>query len=64
MEEHLNDERPLLMGDRASIADCSLAAALQFGRLGKVEIDPWFENIARWDTSSRERSSARQVLRL
>lgn len=52
------------MGDPPSIADRSLAAALQFGRLGKVEIDPWFENIARWDTSFRERSSTRQVLRL
>ena len=64
LEERLADGRTLLMGDHPSIADCSLAAALQFGRMGKVEIDPAYELIARWDASFRERSSARQVLLL
>ena len=62
VEERLSDRRPLLMGTRPSVADCSLAAALQFGRAGKVEIDPSFENIMRWDADFRQRSSARQVL--
>jgi len=64
LEERLADRRPLLMGEHPTIADCSLAAALQFGRMGKVEIDPSLENIARWDSAFRERSSARQVLLL
>ena len=62
VEERLRDGRPLLMGDQPSIADCSLAAALQFGRMGKVDLDPAYENIARWDMAFRERLSAKQVL--
>ncbi len=64
VEERLGDGRPLLMGDSPSIADCALAAALQFGRMGKIEIDPSYENIARWDAAFRGRVSARQVLML
>lgn len=64
VEERLRDGRPLLMGDRPSIADCCLAAALQFGRMGKVDLDPAYKNIARWDTAFRERLSAKQVLLL
>lgn len=62
VEERLRDGRPLLMGDQPSIADCTLAAALQFGRLAKVEIGPEYENIVRWDLAFRERLSAKQVL--
>jgi len=62
IEERLRDGRPLLMGDQASIADCTLAAALQFGRMAKVEIGSEYENIARWDLAFRERISAKQVL--
>jgi glutathione S-transferase len=62
VEERLRDGRPLLMGDRPSIADCTLAAALQFGRMAKVVLDPEYENIARWDLAFRERLSAKQVL--
>ena len=50
------------MGDQPSIADCTLAAALQFGRMGKVDLDPAYENIARWDVAFRDRLSAKQVL--
>jgi glutathione S-transferase len=64
VEERLRDGRPLLMGDRPSIADCCLAAALQFGRMGKVDLGLEYENIARWDTAFRERLSAKQVLLL
>jgi glutathione S-transferase len=62
LEDRLRDGRPLLMGERPSIADCSLAAAFQFGRVAKVEIDPSYENIARWHAAFRERPSATQVL--
>ncbi len=62
VEDRLRDGRPLLMGDSPSIADCTLAAALQFGRFRQVEIDRSFENILRWDTAFRERVSAKQVL--
>lgn len=62
VDERLRDGRPLLMGEWPSIADCTLAAALQFGRLGKVDLDPAYEHIARWDAAFRERVSAKQVL--
>jgi len=62
VEARLADGRPLLMGDWPSIADCSLAAALQFGRMAKVDLDPAFTNIARWDAAFRGRPSAKQAL--
>ncbi len=62
VEERLGDGRPLLMGKAVSIADCTLAAGLQFGRLGQFEIDARYENIRRWEAAFRERASAKQVL--
>jgi glutathione S-transferase len=64
VEERLRDGRPLLMGDQPSIVDCTLAAALQFGRVAKFEIDSAYQNIARWDQAFRERVSAKQILLL
>ncbi len=62
VEARLADGRPLLMGDWPSIADCSLAAAFQFGRMAKIDLDPTYVNIARWDAAFRERPSTKQVL--
>jgi len=64
LESQLVDGRPFVAGPRPTIVDCTLAAALQFARFGKVEIDPSFEHIARWDRSYRERDAARSVLSL
>jgi glutathione S-transferase len=62
LDDRLSDGRPFLAGERPSIADCTLAAGLQFGRFGKVELDPAFENLARWDAAYRERPPAQSVL--
>ncbi|MFP6654885.1 MAG: glutathione S-transferase family protein [Myxococcota bacterium] len=62
VEERLSDGRPFLMGSQPSIADCTLAAALQFGRLFGFEMPETHEAIARWDGNFRERVSAKQVL--
>jgi glutathione S-transferase len=64
LDQRLADGRPFVAGDRPTIADCTLQAALQFGRFGKVEIDASFENLARWDSAYRERPSAKTVLLL
>lgn len=62
LDERLADGRPFVAGGRPTIADCTLAAGLQFARFGKVEIDPAFEQVARWDAAFRQRPSARAVL--
>jgi glutathione S-transferase len=62
LDEQLADARPFLAGDHPTIADCTLQAAFQFARFGKVEIDPCFEQLARWDLAYRDREAARSVL--
>jgi glutathione S-transferase len=51
--------RPFVAGERPSIADCTLFAALRFAGLGSVEIDPACRNLHRWYAGFRERPSAR-----
>jgi len=62
LDQRLSDGRPFLAGGAPTIADCTLAAAFQFARFGKVEIDPAFERLARWDAAYRERAPAQSVL--
>jgi len=45
-------------GDKPSIADCTLLAALQFAEFAGVAIDPKFANIHRWYESFKKRPSA------
>lgn len=62
LNDLLADGRPFLAGERPTVADCTLAAGLQFGRWGKLEIDPQFAHLHRWDAAYRERPSAKEVL--
>lgn len=64
LDSRLADGRAFIAGGGPTIADCTLQAALQFARFGKVEIDPAFEHVARWDRAYREREAARSVLSL
>jgi glutathione S-transferase len=52
-------EAPFLAGERPTIADCTLFAALRFARFGGVEIDPGCVRLARWLARFEERPSAR-----
>lgn len=61
LETRLSDGRPYLAGERPTIADCTLAAALQFGRFGKVEL-ALPAHLGRWDARYREREAAKRVL--
>jgi len=45
-------------GDRPTIADCTLLAALQFAEFAQVAIDPKFRNIHRWYETFKQRPSA------
>ena len=58
----LADGRPFLAGERPSIADCTLAAAFQFGRFGGVERPAGYARLERWDERYRARPPARSVL--
>jgi len=62
LDARLSDGRPFVAGDRPTIADCTLAAAFQFARFGRVEIDPRFVHLAAWDARYRQRPAAKAVL--
>lgn len=62
LDDRLSDGRPFLAGRAPSVSDCTLAAALQFGRFGGVELDPSFEHITRWDAAYRVREGPAGVL--
>jgi glutathione S-transferase len=64
LDGRLSDGRPFVAGELPTIADCTLQAAFQFARFGKVEIDPAFRHLARWDRAYRERPPVQEVLSL
>ena len=62
LDDCLSDGRSFVAGgEHATIADCTLAAALQFGRFGKFELDDSFANVLRWDAAYRQRSEVRDI---
>jgi glutathione S-transferase len=64
LDDVLADGRPFVAGERPTIADCILAASLQFGRFGGVGVDPSFANLLRWDRAYRERPAVKELLPL
>ena len=64
LEGLLGDDREFLLGARPTMADCTLAAALQFARFGEMALDTKFRQIARWDEMYRQRGVAKSVLSL
>ena len=58
----LSDGRPLLTGERISVADCTLQAALQFMRFRELEDLAGYPNVANWSAGYRERPAAKSVL--
>lgn len=49
---------PFVAGSRPTIADCTLAAALDFAAFAGVAIDPACKNVARWHEAFKQRPSA------
>ena len=62
LDQRLADGRPFLMGEAPTIADCTLAAGLQFGRMGKLDIDEEYTHLRRWSDAYRARGPATEVL--
>jgi glutathione S-transferase len=50
--------RTFVAGERPTIADCTLFAALEFAEFAQVAIAPGFANVARWHAAFRLRPSA------
>jgi glutathione S-transferase len=63
LERLLDDDRPLLLGERVSVADCTLAASLQFVRFVKADLFGDRPRLRAWDERFRARPAAASVLR-
>ncbi len=63
LEGILGDGRPLLLGERMSIADCTLAASLQFLRFVEADLFGDRPLLRAWDERYRARPAALSVLR-
>ena len=55
-------DRKFVMGDRPTIADCTLFGALSFGEFFEVTVDPVFSNITRWYDDFKKRPSAELIM--
>jgi glutathione S-transferase len=58
----LGDGRAFVAGARPTIADCSLAAALQFARFGKLQLPDGLDQIAAWNGRYRARDHVKSIL--
>jgi glutathione S-transferase len=63
LENLLSDGRPLMLGDRVSIADCTLQASLQFVRYVEADVIGDRPLLRAWDERYRARPAAQAVLR-
>ncbi len=63
LENLLADGRPLLLGSRVSIADCTLAASLQFVRYVEQDVFGNRPGLRAWDERYRQRPAAQKVLK-
>lgn len=63
LENLLSDQRPLLLGETVSVADCTLQASLQFLRFVEADLFGDRPLLRAWDERYRARPAARQVLR-
>ena len=50
--------KPFVAGDKPTIADCTLFAAIEFANFAGVPIEPSYKNIHRWYESFKQRPSA------
>ena len=52
------DGKPFVAGERPTIADCTLLAALEFAEFAQVAIDPSCRSVARWYADFKKRPAA------
>ena len=63
LEGLLADGREMLGGEAVGLADCTLQAALQFLRFGKIELPGDWPGVMAWDARYRARPAAQKVLK-
>jgi glutathione S-transferase len=62
LESLMADGRPFLAGDRVTVADCTLQAALQFARFGKIDALEGRPLLSAWCDRFRERETTEGVI--
>jgi glutathione S-transferase len=62
LNKTIGDGRAFVAGARPTIADCSLAAALQFARFGKLQLPDGLDHIAAWNDRYRARDAVKGIL--
>ncbi len=63
LEGLLSDGRPLFLGERVSVADCTLQASLQFMRFVEADVLGERPLLRAWDERYRDRPAAQKVLK-
>ena len=64
LEQCLDDGRAFVAGAQPTVADCTLAATLQFARFAKIDLIADHRALQRWDTDYRTRAPAQAALTL
>lgn len=62
LNQTLGDGRTFVAGAEPTIADCSLAAALQFARFGKLQLPDGIDHVAAWNERYRSRDHVKGIL--
>ena len=62
LEKAFADGRPFVAGDAPTVADCSLAAGIQFGRFRDLEFLDGYAAIQAWDERYRAREATQGIL--
>lgn len=62
LEAWMSDGRPFLAGTGPTVADCTMLAGLNFGRLAKLSLDPSLQRLCAWERSFRQRPEVATVL--
>ncbi len=63
LDNLLADNRAFLCGDRPTLADCTLAASLQFARFIESDMIGQRTHIRRWDEAYRKRTQVADILK-
>ncbi|MGR8950082.1 MAG: glutathione S-transferase family protein [Gammaproteobacteria bacterium] len=58
----LSDDRTFVAGEAATVADCTLAAALQFARFGGYDISDEYKHVLDWNDRYRVRETIKSLI--